>query len=209
MGLIPFVKSRVTLLAFDANDILVDALEIDATLQAGHKRHAQVTNHPVAQGESISDNHRPDPDVLTLECFWSNTPGDIIETVKRYAKADFHHAEDAYAKLGDFYEKARKITINMRIWTYENMVIEDIGTMETADDGASVSATVTLKRLKIASVSFTQQTPKPKKTIDGQKQAKGGKPKEPPSQQTEASTLKHITNNTGATTQGSGLVKTN
>ncbi len=179
MGLLPFVKDRVTFVFYDENDIVVDALEVDATISANHRRHAQITRHPVAKGKAITDNVRPDPDGLTLECFWGNRPGDIIEMGKRYAKGDFQHAEAAYVKLNTAFTKAYKATINMRIWTYENMVIEDITVPETVDDGSSVSASVTFTQIETVSAQTVPQA-KPLKTGDGAKNVTGGQPKAPP-----------------------------
>lgn len=198
MGLLPFVKDRVTFLLYDDNDLLVDAIEVDATLSANHKSTSKVTRHPVAKGKGVTDNVRPDPDGLTLECYWNNRPGDIIEMGKRYAKGDFQHAEAQYVKLKEARRKAQKITINMRIWTYENMVIEDISVQETVDDGASIAATVVFTEIETASAQLSQQ--KPKATGDGPKNVKGAQPKSPPSEPQAQSGLSRLTDNLGATT---------
>lgn len=182
MGLLPFVKDRITFIFHDENDLVTDAMEVEATLSANHRRHAQITRHPVAKGKAITDNVRPDPHGLTLECFWGNRPGDAIEMGKRYGKGDFQHAEDAYVKLNDAFNKAYKTTIKMRIWTYENMVIEDITVPETVDDGASVTATVTFTQIEIASAVVVPQA-KPKATGNGAKNVQGGQPKTTPNTQ--------------------------
>lgn len=179
MGLLPFVKDRITLLLHDENDLLVDAIEIDATLSANHKSPSKVSRHPVAKGKSIVDNVRPEADGLTLECFWGNRPGDIIEMAKRYAKGDFQHAEAQYVKLKEARRKANKITINMRIWTYENMVIEDISVPETVDDGSSITATVVFSEIETASAQTVKATVKPATTGNGPKNVVGGQAKAP------------------------------
>ena len=200
MGLLPFVKDRVTFLLHDENDLLVDAIEVDATLSANHRSPTKVSRHPVAKGKSIADNVRPDPDGLTLECFWGNRPGDIIEMAKRYAKGDFQHAEAQYVKLKEARRKANKITINMRIWTYENMVIEDISVPETVDDGASITATVVFSEIETASAQTVQTTVKPKATGNGAKNVKGVQPKSTPSQPQAQSAASRVTDNLGWTT---------
>lgn len=199
MGLLPFVKDRITFLLHDENDLLVDAIEVDATLSANHKSSSKVTRHPVAKGKGITDNVRPDPDGLTLECYWNNRPGDIIEMTKRYAKGDFQHAEAQYVKLKEARRKAQKITINMRIWTYENMVIEDISVAETVDDGASISATVVFTEIETASAQVAQQTVKPKATGNGAKNVKGAQPKSTPPDPPKQSILSHGTDQMGWT----------
>lgn len=178
MGLLPFLKDRVQFFIYDDDDALIDIVEVDATLGASHKSSSKVTRHPAAKGKGLTDNVRPDPDGLTLECFWNNRPGDIIEMGKRYAKGDFQHAEAQYAKLKEARRKAFKIGIKMRIWAYENMVIEDISVQETVDDGASVAATVVFTEIETASAQLSQQ--KPKATGDGPKNVKGAQPKTTP-----------------------------
>lgn len=205
MGLLPFVKDRVTFLLHDENDILVDAIEVDATLSANHRSPVKVSRHPVAKGKSIADNARPDPDGLTLECFWGNRPGDIIEMAKRYAKGDFNHAEAQYVKLKEARRKAQKVTINMRIWTYENMVIEDITVPETVDDGASITATVVFSELEVAT-AISIANSKPKVSADGAKNVKGGQPKAAPSTPAAQSASSRLGDNMGWT-QNSTLFK--
>lgn len=151
MGVIPFVKDRVTFLIYNKDDVLIDALEVEATLAAQHRRHAQVSRHPVAKGQSTTDNVRPDPNGLTLDCFWGNRAVDPILFGQRYARGIFNASEAAYEKLNNIFVNAYRLTINMRLWTYENMVIEDIGVPETVEDGASLKASVQFSEIKTVS----------------------------------------------------------
>lgn len=157
MGLLPFVKDRITFLFFDQNDILVDALEVEATLGAQHKRSARVSRHPVAKGEATTDNVRPDPNGLTLDCFWGDRASDPILFGTRYAKAQFQESGRAYNTLNQMFTKAYRITINMRLWTYENMVIQDMSHAETVEDGNSIKISITFTEIKTVSSSTVPQ----------------------------------------------------
>jgi hypothetical protein len=177
VGVLPFVKDRITLLAFDEDGILQEALEAEATLSANHKRHAQVTRHPVARGEALTDNVRPDPNGLTLDLFWGNRAADPILFGARYARGQFNAAEEAYEKLNAFFTKAYHITINMRLWTYENLVIEDMSVAETVEDGNSVKVSVQFTEIKTATAStISKQQVKPRRTGLGEKKPAGTKP---------------------------------
>lgn len=204
MGLLPFVKDRVVLTFFE-NEVLFGLMEIDATLSAQHKLHAQVTRHPVARGQALTDNVRPDPDSLVLECFFGNRPGDIILMGKRYATADFDHAESAFEQLEDSFRKARKVSIKMRLKIYEDMVIEDIGVPETVADGGSVKATITFTQIKTASATILVKA-KPKSTGAGPKQVGGGKPTSTATPAVKQSVGAKLLDNIGAS-KGSTLLK--
>ncbi len=179
MGLLPFKKDRVTMTFLNESDALRMIVEVDATISAQHKLHAQVTRHPVAQGQALTDNVRPDPDGLTLECYWSNRTGDIIEQVKRYAQADFSHAEGALQDLEVAFRNAWRCTIKMRLKQYEGMVIEDIGVPETVDDGQSVRATIVFTEIRTA-VASTANVVQTKRTGIGEKKTGGAKSTKPP-----------------------------
>jgi hypothetical protein len=158
--------------------------------------HAQVTRHPVARGQALTDNVRPDPDSLTLECFFSNRPADVIEMVKRYATGNFTHAEDSLAQLEEAFRNAWRATIKMRLKTYENMVIEDIGVPETVEDGASVRATVQFTEIRTA-VAQTFQQVQTKTTGQGAKKLAGVKPKKTPTEPLRQSAAARAADNTG------------
>ncbi len=180
MGLNPFVKNRITLVFFDETGTINGSLEAEATLSAHHTRHAQVTRHPVAKGEATTDNVRPDPDGLTLDLFWGNHAVDPILFGIRYARAEFSAAESAYEKLNDVYRNGFRVAIKMRLWSYENLVIEDMSVSETVDDGNSVKVTVQFTEVKTVSASvISQQQVKPKVTGDGAKNVKGPQPSAP------------------------------
>lgn len=195
MGLIPLVKDRVTLLFFNETGALRMTIVVDATKSLQHKLHAQVTRHPVAQGQALTDNVRPDPDGLVLEGYWSNITGDAIEQVKRYATADFSHAEDAFDNLETAYRNQWRCTIKTRLKTYEGMVVEDVGVPETVEDGKGFTATILFTEIKTASTSTFQV--KTKTTGIGPKKVGGGKPKEPPTPPQKQSAAARLLDNTG------------
>lgn len=52
----------------------IDTITIDAVKEETHTLANTVTDHPVEEGFNVSDHSRPEPDVVTLQCFISNTP---------------------------------------------------------------------------------------------------------------------------------------
>lgn len=196
MGLIPFVKDRVTFVLFDKDDILIGTLECEATLSANHKRHAKVTDHPVSQGQATTDNVRPDPNGLTLECFWGNYAVDPILFAKRYATGSFTSSEDAYEKLNDIFSNAFRITIKTRLWTYESMVIEDMGNVETVEDGHSLKVSIQFKQIKVA-VASTVPRVKAVPTKNGPPKTQGVKATAAPTAAAKQSVLARATDKVG------------
>lgn len=204
MGLLPFVKRRVGIVFYNEDDLPRMTIEVDATLSAQHHLSAEISRHPIAKGESLADNKRPNPDDLVLECFFTNVPGDIIEMGKRYATGDFNHAEKAFEDIETAHRNEWRATIFTRFKTYENMVIEDVGIPETVDDGASIKATIKFSEIKTAVAQLVPPV-KAKPTAKGKVLDKGTKPKDPPTPKQEASAAKHLLNDLGVTKAGSGV----
>jgi hypothetical protein len=65
-------------------------LWFDVTTEEQHHLKAEVTEHPVEEGINVTDNVRPEADVLSLTCFISNTPivhkGEVTPLVKKSGK---------------------------------------------------------------------------------------------------------------------------
>lgn len=49
-------------------------LTLDASVHEVHTASSTITDHPVERGANVADHIRPDPDVLTMEAWISNTP---------------------------------------------------------------------------------------------------------------------------------------
>lgn len=205
MGLLPFVKKRVKFLFYNENDALRMTIEVDATLLLQHHLSAEISRHPIAKGESLADNDRPNPDDLVLECFFTNVPGDIIEMGKRYATADFDHAEKAFADIETAFRNQWRATILTRLKNYENMVIEDVGIPETVDDGASIKATIKFAEIQTATAQLVPAV-KAAPTGKGKKLDKGTKPKDPPTPPQKQSAAAHLVDEIGVS-KGSLLAK--
>lgn len=67
--------SPVFLLPDDSSYPIV---EFDLTLSESHTFSAEVTDHPVEVGTNVADHIRPDPKMLSVEVYVTNTP--IVET---------------------------------------------------------------------------------------------------------------------------------
>lgn len=204
-GILPFVKDRISLVFYDANDLVVNTIECEATLGAQHNRTAKVTEHPVAKGEATTDNVRPDPDGLVLDCFWSNKPVDPILFGKRYATGNFGAAQQAYEQLNAAFQNGYRALIRMRMWTYGEMVIASMSAAETVDDGHSIKVSITFREVKTAtSVTIPQVKAVP--TKKGAPRTTGTKPKTTPTNAQKQSILAHGADSTGASS-GHTLIK--
>lgn len=190
-GILPFVKQRTTLKFYNEDDLLRMTIVVDATERAGHKMHAEITNKRVARGQALSDNVRPEADVLSLVCYFSNRTGDAVELVRRIATADFTHAEKAMQDLEIAYRNQWRCSIDMRIKAYENMVIEDIDVPETVEDGSSIRATVSFKEIRTATAQTVQVTQARRTGLGAQKKVgiKSKGPPTPPQEQSAATRL--------------------
>lgn len=204
MGLLPFVKKRVKFTFKNELGAVRLRMEVDATLSLQHHLSSDISRHPVAKGESLVDNSRPNPNDLVLECFFTNVPGDIIEMGKRYATGDFNHAEKAFADIETAHLNQWTALIETRFKNYENMIIEDVGIPESVDDGASIKATIKFSEIQTASAQLVPPV-QAKPTVLEKVKDKGTQTKQPPAPAQKASAAKHFLNDLGVTKAGSGV----
>ncbi len=204
MGLLPFVKKRVKFTFKNELGAVRLRMEVDATLSLQHHLSSDISRHPVAKGESLVDNSRPNPNDLVLECFFTNVPGDIIEMGKRYATGDFNHAEKAFADIETAHLNQWTALIETRFKNYENMIIEDVGIPESVDDGASIKATIKFTEMQTATAQLVPAV-KVKETKKAPVLDKGTQGKKPPTQQQGTTAGKRMLNDMGVTKLGSGV----
>lgn len=165
-----------------------DLVEIDACLEESHSLANTVTDHPVEEGSNISDHSRPNPDVVTLRCFVSNTPlsstqvrrsvrsGDVSFETSAAAEAApspsdiTGRGQNAYLKLKKMRDDGQLVDVVTSLRTYstsdtEGMMIESLTIPRTRDNFDGLEFSMTLKQVRIVrNRQTTQQKQKDKQT---------------------------------------------
>lgn len=168
--------SRAVVLAKPLKIQIGNIIDIDACIEETHELSNTVTDHPVEQGFNISDHSRPDPDVVTLRCFVSNTPLSTEQTktsVKEGAVSFDTTAPEVIGNRGkDTFDKLKKlrddgtlIAVVTTLKTYavsstEGMIVQKISIPRTTKNYDGLEFSMTLKQIRIV---LNKQTSAPAK----------------------------------------------
>jgi hypothetical protein len=174
----------------------VDSIEIDACMEETHTLNNTVTDHPVEQGFNISDHVRPEPDVVTLRCFISNTPlsteqqtravqeGSVQFTTTSQQDVEIGAIDgrgaDAFKKLKKLRDEGTLIKLVTTLKEYgnsstEGMVVQSITVPRTTKNYDGLEFSITLKQIRIVKNRQTQDTQKVKDKRTPQKKHQGSK----------------------------------
>jgi hypothetical protein len=172
-----------------------DVVEVDACIDETHQFSNTLTDHPVEEGFNITDHSRPDPDVVTLRCFVSNTPLNPEQQTRtiRSGSAQFQttaragvrlHAADGrgqseFAKLLKMRNEGQLVKVATTLKTYESndrggMAIQSLNVSRTSKNYDGLEFSVTLKQVRIVKNKSTSDI-KSKDTRTGQKKKEGSK----------------------------------
>lgn len=172
-----------------------DLIDIDSCLDETHTMTNTVTDNPVEEGFNVTDHSRPDPDVVTLRCFVSNTPfsTDQVKTAQRSGDVDFEttapetiegRGKNAFDKLKKMRDDGAIISVvttlrNYTVSSTEGMMIQNLTIPRTRQNYDGLEFSVTLKQIRIVrNRSTTDVRAKDKRAR--QKKKDGNKPTEPP-----------------------------
>lgn len=147
-----------------------DNIVIDSCREETHTLTNTITDHPVEQGFNISDHVRPEPDMLTLTCFVSNTPlnreqqtrsvqeGSVqFETTSsegRQIGAVGGRGEKAFERLKKLRDEGTLVSIYTPLRNYgvtqtEGMVIQSLTIPRTRENFDGLEFSVTFKQVRI------------------------------------------------------------
>lgn len=144
---------RLAFAAFDpdfSKIVPVAVFKVDASIRESHETKIATTKHPVFQGIPVTDNARPEPDALSVVCFFSDTavriddalikiasdgPGEIREQMKMMAKKGFLWTVDTYFEV------------------YENMLVSSLSVPHSVKTGKSLEMTINFSQVRKATVS--------------------------------------------------------
>jgi len=112
--------------------VAIDDFLIDCSLRETHTYDSEVTEYPVESGSNITDNIRPLPIVVEMECLVSNTPIGVIVPYRNLVRGEeglqylSKPADDAYELLTLIRDQRKPVTIRTSLRTYENMALKSL-----------------------------------------------------------------------------------
>jgi hypothetical protein len=136
--------------------VAINDFLIDCALKETHSFDSQVTEYPVESGSNITDNIRPLPITIEMECIVSNTPIGIMQTFRNSLLqedlsaselAPTKPSEDAYDMLLRIRAKREPITIRTSLRTYENMALKTLNIPRAADVGDALRFSATFQQI--------------------------------------------------------------
>lgn len=172
----------------------IGTITIDACKDETHTLTNTVTDHPVEEGFNISDHVRPDPDMVTLSCFVSNTPLSTDQQTRANQEGGNSSAQtnaDGSVKIIQIPGRGKATFDKLKKLRDEGTLIEVVTTLKTygvsADEGMVVQSltvprntknydglefSVTLKQIRVVRNRQTRQTQAKDKRV-GPKNKKG------------------------------------
>lgn len=142
---------------------------LDVVMNAKHSRQNDITDSPVEDGSSKTDNVKAKPVRLVLTGMISNSPIGFIPKV-----LEENIARDGFEQLELFYKKADRLTVVTPLAAYSGMVIESIDVDH--DNINVVPLVLTFKRIETATSRVVTVPVKPR---DAKKKKLGKKPAAP------------------------------
>jgi len=116
----------------------IGPMVLDVTLSESHSHSATSVTSPVEDGTEVEDHTRQEPDEITLEGMWTDTP-------KGATKAELNRSQEKYEQLVNIKERGEALDVVTGLKVYENMVIQSISSTRDPSTGYTVPMSVTLK----------------------------------------------------------------
>lgn len=136
--------------------IIIDGYPIDASLSETHTYEADVTSYPVESGATITDNVRPKPITVELECIVSDAPLAVVLQARRQkdladpAFADSPSTE-ALDRMVAIRDEREPVTIETGLKVYQNMIMTSFVTTLDKDTGKALKFTASFVQITIVS----------------------------------------------------------
>lgn len=134
----------------------------DAYLNINHESSLTITSHPIQDGANVSDHAYMEPLEVTFEIGMSDVMSDISGFDS--FTGDNSRSVSAYKTLKKLQEERLPIKIVSRLWTYDNMLIENISAPEDKTTTYGLKATVSLKQILVANVTTVKISERPQKS---------------------------------------------
>ncbi|GEQ15553.1 MULTISPECIES: phage baseplate protein [Clostridium] len=134
----------------------------DAYMNINHDSTLAITSHPVQDGANVADHAYMEPQEVTFEVGMS----DVMSNISGFDSftGDNSRSISAYKTLRKLQEERLPIKIVTRLWTYENMLVENISAPDDKKTAHGLKATVTLKEILVANVRTVKISERPQKS---------------------------------------------
>ena len=180
--------------------VLIDSIEVDASLSERHASAVEVTQHPIETGASPIDHAREQPDRLQLEGLFTDTP---VGAPRRAG-----YSLEQLARLYELKAARRAVTIRTAIRTYTNMILTAVDVPRDAKAGDAVRFSASFVQVRFVSSQRVRLVARARPSAVPRKpQEKAGQSKQVAGEATQRrSFLKSIADGFGVTAPGSGVL---
>jgi hypothetical protein len=142
---------------------MIDDFLIDCVLNEEHTFESEVTEYPVEDGADITDNVRPKPIVVTMDCIISNTPLPPISSLRgprddgtafsllsaTRGVLQVTPAQEAYQRMMIIRNAREPVTIRTSLDTFKNMVLKNLTIPRASGSGDALRFTASWQQVEI------------------------------------------------------------
>jgi len=162
-------------------DITLILIQFDASLSERYTRTKEVTNHPVESGADVTDHTRVLPLEITIHGWVTDDPIIFLKSLRALPSVSggspLTRSFDAWRELNRIMDEESTLKVVTDLDEFENMVLTGIDTIKEKDTGRILDATITLKKITIATTEVVdapepQQENRSDKTNNGKKTGK-------------------------------------
>lgn len=160
------VITRPGKISVDDTSIVMDAVRTET-----HDLANTITDHPVEEGDNVSDHSRPEPDRVTMTCILTNTPLSTSDQTQKIRRGEYTIssvgqergaigtegvAMASWKKLKDLRTKGTLVTVATTLGDYTTMGIVSISVPRAAKNYDGLEFTITFKKVRIVKNKLTQ-----------------------------------------------------
>lgn len=151
----------------DDTSIVMDAVRTET-----HDLANTITDHPVEEGDNVSDHSRPEPDRVTMTCILTNTPLSTSDQTQKIRRGEYTIssvgqergaigdtegvAMASWKKLKDLRTKGTLVTVATTLGDYTTMGIVSISVPRAAKNYDGLEFTIVFKKVRIVKNKLTQ-----------------------------------------------------
>lgn len=139
----------------------IGGIVVDAFIQENYEFRNEVTEIPVEEGVTVTDNVVGAPDEISVTGFFSkysseeNGAVDELELKKRGMGNPMQRAKQYYNDLVNLKKKREPVTLVTGLDTFDDMIITSLSIPREVNIGSNLQFTMTLKKLPIVSSKTT------------------------------------------------------
>lgn len=145
----------ITFIANKVSYAKIDALVLDASLEESHSFNSKVSQYPVEDGSTISDNIYNEPDSISIHGIISNHP---LQTSPNYNTSMSDNARSAFTYLTRLRDERRTISVYTNYKKYDDMAMQSLTVNDNYKIGDSLQFTARFVHVKKVSSSSVPKT---------------------------------------------------